>query len=154
MGSTFSAPLFPDCPVPGCGGITDDPRRPCAECVTAFGGYLRPAEPAMTAEEFAAELERGARRVAAVMAARREMTAHAARVRRRPPEGPPAKASEPGTVPRARRQKPSRPSAGRGTAAKQELAYLAAGEPPAASAAEGDGAQDGRLDDGGAAPGL
>src|SRR6266487_1861752 len=68
--------LFPTCTLPGCPNLTADPRRPCAECLTAFGDWLRPAAgPASEADFAAAVAERDAA-VQAALAERRTLATH------------------------------------------------------------------------------
>lgn len=64
-----AVPLLPPCPLPGCPGVTDDPRVPCGECLALFGPRLRPSDSQLTADEFAAESAAGDAQVRRALAA-------------------------------------------------------------------------------------
>jgi hypothetical protein len=64
--------LFARCPACRRNPV-EDPREVCAECVAAFGPMIRPSGREISAGEFAAELERGERAVAAILAERHAM---------------------------------------------------------------------------------
>jgi hypothetical protein len=66
--------LFPTCPLPGCANLTDDPRRPCPQCLTAFGDWLRPAATPVSEDDFAAAVAERDTAVRAVLAERRTLT--------------------------------------------------------------------------------
>jgi hypothetical protein len=70
--------LFPQCPMAGCRNMVGDPRHPCPDCTALFGPYLRPAESAVSAEEFTALTAAADARVAKVMAQRAAMPPAAA----------------------------------------------------------------------------
>jgi hypothetical protein len=57
------APLFPDCPMPGCQNIVSGPREVCTASLTAFGPYLRPVSDTLSAEALS-EASAGAGRCA------------------------------------------------------------------------------------------
>ncbi len=65
--------LFPTCPLPGCPNLTDDPWRPCAACLTAFGDWLRPAADPVSEEDFAAAIAERDAAVRAALAKRRTL---------------------------------------------------------------------------------
>src|SRR5262249_59488844 len=70
--------LFSTCPLPGCKNPTDDPRQPCPECLAAFGDRPPPAGEPVTADEFAAQVERRDEEVREILAERRAMVPLAA----------------------------------------------------------------------------
>lgn len=72
-----AAPLFPSCPACRRNPVAD-PREPCAECLAAFGGMIRPSGREVSAEEFAAELERSEAQVRLAVARQREIARRSA----------------------------------------------------------------------------
>ena len=68
--------LFPTCPLPGCPNLTDDPRRPCAQCLAGFGDWLRPAADPVSEEDFATAVAERDAAVQAILAERRTLAAH------------------------------------------------------------------------------
>ncbi len=64
--------LFSRCPV--CReNLVADPREPCGECIEAFGPMLRRGGRQVSAEEFAAELDRSDAEVRLAVARQREI---------------------------------------------------------------------------------
>lgn len=77
MTAQITSSLFPKCPV--CRqNLTADPREPCGECVEAFGPLMRRGGQPVTAEEFAAELDRSEAEGRLAVARQREIARRSA----------------------------------------------------------------------------
>lgn len=73
MSAPAQAPLFYDCPLPGCENPTDHPAQPCGECLAMFGPRLRPTGTEVTAEQAVAEYAERDAEVAAAYAMQRDI---------------------------------------------------------------------------------